>query len=150
MSKGKKKTSLIANLIIMIGLGIILLAGLQVAVLSQIAKKNSRQDHVENYVMLTTSIKESLERTIEGYFKQLNPYVNSDIMKSGNFDLVGKWLQQNPQIRAKEYDYVMIADAQGYSYNDNGCCKLCFGGINCDYRAVLCCAACKCIYTKSR
>ena len=40
MSKGKKKTSLIANLIIMIGLGIMLLAGLQVAVLSQIAKKN--------------------------------------------------------------------------------------------------------------
>ena len=120
MSKGKKKTSLIANLIIMIGLGIMLLASLQVAVLSQIAKKNSRQDHIENYVMLTTSIKESLERTIEGYFKQLNPYVNSDIMKSGNFDLVGKWLQQNPQIRAKEYDYVMIADEKGYSYNDNG------------------------------
>ncbi len=120
MSKGKKKTSLIANLIIMIGLGIMLLAVLQVAVLSQIAKKNSRQDHVQNYVVLTTSIKESLERTIEGYFKQLNPYVNSDIMKSGNFDLVGKWLQQNPQIRAKEYDYIMIADAQGYSYNDNG------------------------------
>ena len=46
MSKGKKKTSLIANLIIMIGLGIMLLAGLQVAVLSQIAKKCKRRGKV--------------------------------------------------------------------------------------------------------
>ena len=120
MAKEKRKTSLIANLIIMIGLGIMALTVLQVAVLSQLAKKDSRADHVENYVMLTNSIKDSLENTIQGYFMQLNPYVNSEIMKSGNFDLVGKWLQANPQIRAKDFEYIMIADAQGYSYNDNG------------------------------
>ena len=120
MAKGKRKTSLVANLIIMIGLGIMALTVLQVAVLSQLAKKDSRADHVDNYVMLTNSIKDSLENTIQGYFMQLNPYVNSEIMKSGNFDLVGKWLQANPQIRAKDFEYIMIADAQGYSYNDNG------------------------------
>ena len=118
--KGKKKTSLIVNLILLIGLCIAALTALQVAVLSQIAKAESRTDHVDNYVLLTSSIKDSLENTIQGYFMQLNPYVNSDIMKSGNIDVIGKWLQQNPQIRAKEFDYVMIADAQGYSYNDNG------------------------------
>ena len=118
--KRKKKTSLIVNLIIMIGLGIVALTALQVVVLSKIAKAESRNDHVENYIMLTNSIRDSLENTIQGYFMQLNPYVNSDIMKSGNFDLVGRWLQQNPQIKAKEFDYVMIADAKGYSYNDNG------------------------------
>ncbi len=116
----KRRGSLIANLIVLIGLGITALTVLQVTVLSELAKNVSRTDHIDNYVMLTNTIKESLERTMEGYTKQLNPYVNSDIMKSGNFDLVGRWLQANPQIRAKEYDYVMIADAQGYSYNDNG------------------------------
>ena len=116
----KKKVSLVVNLIIFIGLAIATLTGIQVAVLSQLAKKDSRTDHVESYVMLTNTLKESLENTLQGYLMQLNPYVNSEIMKSGNFDLVGRWLQQNPQIRAKDFDYVMVADAQGYSYNDNG------------------------------
>ena len=116
----KRRASLILNLIIMIGLGIIALTAVQVTVLSRLAKKDSRSDHVETYVMLTTSIKESLENTIQGYFMQLNPYLNADIIKSGNFDLVGRWLQANPQIRAKDFDYIMIADAQGLSYNDNG------------------------------
>ena len=116
----KRRVSLIVNLIILIGLGIAGLTAIQVAVLSQLAKKDSRADHVNNYVMLTTSIKESLENTIQGYFMQLNPYLNSEIMKSGNFDLIGRWLQANPQIRAKDFDYIMIADKNGVSYNDNG------------------------------
>ena len=116
----KRKASLIVNLIILIGFGFAALTAIQVASLSNLAKKNSRADHVENYVMLTKSIRDSLENTIQGYFMQLNPYVNSEVMKSGNFDVCGKWLQANPQIRAKEFDYIMLADAQGYTYNDNG------------------------------
>jgi methyl-accepting chemotaxis protein len=112
--------SLIVNLIVLIGLGIAGLTALQVAVLSQLAKKDSRKDHVDNYVMLTQTIKRSLESTIEGYFMQLNPYVNSEIMKSGNFNAIGNWLQSNPQIRSKDFDYIMIADKNGLSYNDNG------------------------------
>ncbi len=116
----KRKASLIVNLIILIGFGFAALTAIQVASLSNLAKKNSRDDHVENYVMLTKSIRDSLENTLQGYLMQLNPYVNSEVMKSGNFDVCGRWLQANPQIRAKEFDYIMLADAQGYSYNDNG------------------------------
>ena len=116
----KKRISLIANLIILISLGFVTLTAVQVIFLSRIAKKNSRVDHIENYTALTKVLKESLENTLQGYYMQLNPYANSEIMKSGNFDLAGRWLQQNPQIRAKDFDYVMLADVQGYSYNDNG------------------------------
>ncbi len=116
----RRRVSLIVNLIILIGLGITTLTVIQVAFLSKLAKDNSRADHVASYVMLTNSIKESLENTMQGYFMQLNPYVNAEIIKSGNFDLVGRWLQANPQIRAKDFDYIMIADANGLSYNDNG------------------------------
>ncbi len=116
----KKRISLIANLIILISLGFVTLTAVQVIFLSRIAKKNSRVDHIENYTALTKVLKESLENTLQGYYMQLNPYANSEIMKSGNFDLAGRWLQQNPQIRAKDFDYVMLADGQGYSYNDNG------------------------------
>ena len=65
MAKGKRKTSLVANLIIMIGLGIMALTVLQVAVLSQLAKNDSRNDHVESYVMLTTSLKMNIEKVID-------------------------------------------------------------------------------------
>ena len=116
----KRKVSLILNLILLIGLGFALLTVIQVSSLSKLAKKNSRADHVENYVMLTNSICSSLENTLQGYLMQLNPYVNSEVMKSGNFDVCGRWLQANPQIRAKDFDYIMIADANGLSYNDNG------------------------------
>ena len=116
----KRKVSLILNLILLIGLGFTALTIIQVGTLSGLAKKNSRADHVENYVMLTKSLKGSLENTIQGYFMQLNPYVNAEIMKSGDFDLAGRWLQANPQIRAKEFDYVMLCNENGLSYNDNG------------------------------
>ena len=116
----KKSVSLVLNLILMIGLGFAAIMAVQVVSLSSLAKKNSRADHVESYELLRNTIKESLENSLQGYYMQLNPYANSEIMKSGNFDLVGRWLQANPQIRAKDFDYVMIADASGYSYNDNG------------------------------
>jgi len=116
----KKSVSLVLNLILMIGLGFAVIMAVQVVSLSSLAKKNSRADHVESYELLRDSIKESLENSLQGYYMQLNPYANAEIMKSGNFDLVGRWLQANPQIRAKDFDYVMIADASGYSYNDNG------------------------------
>jgi len=116
----KKSVSLVLNLILMIGLGFAAIMAVQVVSLSSLAKKNSRADHVESYELLRDSIKESLENSLQGYYMQLNPYANAEIMKSGNFDLVGRWLQANPQIRAKDFDYVMIADASGYSYNDNG------------------------------
>ena len=116
----KKRISLVFNLIFMIGLLIFFITTLQVAVLSQIAKSDSRKDHVESYVLLTETIQTNLENIIQGYFQQLNPYINSDIIKSGNINAIGNWLQQNPQIRSKDFDYIMIAGADGLSYNDNG------------------------------
>ena len=116
----RKKASLVVILILLIGLVFASLTAVQVVSLSRMVKRSSRTDHIENYVMLTTSIRESLEHTIEGFTKQLNPYVLSDIMKPGIFNLAGGWIQQNPQIRAKEYEYIMFADAQGLSFNDNG------------------------------
>ena len=116
----KKRRSIIVNLIMMIGIVILILTGFQVAVLSQLAKSDSRKDHVESYVMLTNSIKMNLENIIEGYYKELDAYVNADIMKDGDFDSAGKWLQQHPEIRGKDFDYIMLAGPEGLSYNDNG------------------------------
>ena len=120
MAEKKRKSSLIANLIIMIGIVILALTLIQVTVLSSLAKSDSRKDNVDSYVLLTTSIKQNLENIIEGYFKEMDTYVNADIMRDGDFDAAGRWLQEHPEIRGKDFDYIMIADGAGYSYNDNG------------------------------
>lgn len=120
MAEKKKKSSLILNLIIMIGVVILALTLIQVTVLSKLAKDDSRTDNVDSYVLLTTSIKQNLENIIEGYFKEMDTYVNADIMREGDFDAAGRWLQEHPEIRGKDFDYIMLADAAGYSYNDNG------------------------------
>ena len=54
----------------MIGVGFAILTTIQVLALSKLAKSQSRSDHVESYVMLTDAIDTTLERTIEGYFKE--------------------------------------------------------------------------------
>ena len=120
MAEAKKKSSLILNLIAMVGLSIIILTTIQVVFLSNLAKNDSRKDNVENYVLLTTSIKQNLENIMEGYFKEMDIYVNADVMLEGDFEAAGKWLQEHPEIRGKDFDYIMIADDAGYSYNDNG------------------------------
>ena len=79
MSERKKHSSLVVNLVIMVGLGFTFLTAIQVTALTKLAKSKSRADHVESYVMLTNSIKLTLERTIEGYYKELDAYVNADI-----------------------------------------------------------------------
>ena len=116
----KKRVSLIANLIIMIGLGISILTALQVIFLSELAKKDSRADNISKYVLLTTTINNSLEGSITGYFNRLDAFINTEVMKSGRIEVAGKWLQANPQIKGNNFDYVMLAGPDGYSYNDNG------------------------------
>ena len=62
----------------------------------------------------------NLEKVIDSYFKELDAYVNADIMKEGDFDKAGKWLQEHPEIRSGSFDYIMLAAEGGLSYNDNG------------------------------
>ena len=120
MSEGKRRSSLVVSVLIAICIGFISLTIMQIFALTRLAKTRSRADHVESYVMLTKSINLSLERTIDSYFKELDAYVNADIMKTGDFDAAGKWLQEHAEIRCKDFDYIMLAGDEGLSYNDIG------------------------------
>ena len=120
MSEGKKRSSLVLSVLLAICIGFVSLTVLQIFALTRLAKSRSRADHVESYVMLTKSINLSLERTIDSYFKELDVYVNADIMKDGDFEAAGKWLQEHSEIRCKDFDYVMLAGEEGLSYNDIG------------------------------
>ena len=120
MSEGKKRSSLVVTVLVAVGIVFLSLTALQIFAISKLAKTRSRADHVESYIMFTKSINLSLERTIDSYFKELDAYVNADIMEQGDFDLAGKWLQEHPEIRSNDFDYIMLCDQNGLSYNDNG------------------------------
>lgn len=118
-STRKRSVSLIINLLLTISLGFAVLTTFQVSALSKLAKVNSRSDHIASYVMLTKTIEMTIEHTIDGYYRELDAYIKADIMKSGNIDEAGEWLQNHPEIRGKDFDYIMIAGPEGLSYNDN-------------------------------
>lgn len=115
-----KSSSLVVTLICMIGIGFGALTAIQVLALSSIARANSREDHVSSYTRLSSALDLALENTIEGYYKDLSVYVGADIMKTGDIEAVGKWIQQHSNIRAAEFDYILIAGPDGLAYTDLG------------------------------
>ena len=121
MAELKKRTSsLVITLISIIGVGVAVLTFVQVFVLSGIARTYSREENVDNYVRWVDSVDDSLSQTVEGYYKDLYVYVGADVMESGNVDLAGEWLNNNQNLRSKEFDYIMIAGPDGLAYTDLG------------------------------
>ena len=120
MSEQKKATSLVISLLMMIGLGFGVLTAVQVFSLGQIAKSDSREDHVDSYNRLANAMNQAISNTVEGYFKDLQVYVGADVMRNGDIEEVGRWLQDRANLRAAEYDYIMIAGPDGLAYTDLG------------------------------
>ena len=116
----KRASSLVITLISIIGVGVAVLTFVQVFVLSGIARTYSREENVDNYVRWVDSVDDSLSQTVEGYYKDLYVYVGADVMESGNVDLAGEWLNNNQNLRSKEFDYIMIAGPDGLAYTDLG------------------------------
>ncbi|MCR4580641.1 MAG: methyl-accepting chemotaxis protein [Treponema sp.] len=120
---GKKKSkaaSLVLNLILLIGFSFALLTILQVVILGKIAITDSREDKIQNYSMLAQAYDLALINDIDGYYKELDLYIGAEVMKEGDVDKAGLWLQENEKLRNPEFDYIMIAGQEGLSYNDNG------------------------------
>ncbi len=116
----KKSSSLSINVIATIGIGFAILTIIQVVVLSELAKSYSRTENTKSYVRWINSVNALLARTIEGCYKDLQVYTGADIMEAGDVAAAGAWLANNNDIRASEYDYVMIAGPDGLAYTDIG------------------------------
>ena len=103
-----------------IGLGVAALTAIQVLTISSVAKKRSRVDEGENYERLANTIDMAVANLIDGYFKELDAYIDADVMEAGDVAAAGAWLQAHEEIRSEDFDYIMLAGADGSSYNDNG------------------------------
>ena len=116
----EKRSSMLFTLLLSIGLTIASFSVIQIFIISGVTKVSVEKDDTEMYDNTVEILAHSLINTLEGYNKELNYYVYSDMMQLGTFDEIGEWLVAHESFRSKDFDYIMFADKEGYTYNDIG------------------------------
>lgn len=118
---GKKRgSSLIVSLMVSIGLCIVFMNLLQVVVISRDLKVDSVEDEIEDLTRVADAYVKVIENKIDQYNEALDYYTNADIIKTGDIDAIGEWLVEHEWVRDNDFDYIMIAGPDGYTYNDIG------------------------------
>ncbi|MBR1721400.1 MAG: HAMP domain-containing protein [Treponema sp.] len=119
-SKGKKKSSLLFILLFSIGLAISFFNFIQTWIVARNARLSVEADSTVDYQETVAGYTRSIENNLTGIYNLLDFYVNADIMQEEDFDAAGEWLVAHENVRAARFDYIMLVDKNGISYNDNG------------------------------
>lgn len=61
-----------------------------------------------------------IQNWIDIYKSDLRVYADAEINKTGDDEQVIEWLQDNQDLRNKDYDYMFYCDSEGTSYRDTG------------------------------
>ena len=115
-----KKSSIITKLILGIGIGIASLNFLQTVVVSRSARLEITRNDIDNYANLKEASSVVMQKELEGYLKELDYYILADVMQNGTLEEMADWLVEHEVMRNKDFDYIMLAGSDGYSYNDIG------------------------------
>ena len=116
----KRRTSLITVLLASICFTISFFNFFQTFFVARNARLSIEENSTENYMETVAGYARSIEKDIESIMNSLDYYVNADIIAEGDFDYAGKWISEHGNVRNPVFDYVMLIDASGISYNDNG------------------------------
>lgn len=116
----KRRGSLVVLLVLSIGAIIAVLNTLQITFLAEKTKKSVTAEYQENCNQITAAYAQSLENKIWGYFKEMDVYVHSEVVRTGDVAKIGEWLASRGDIRSSDFDYVIFAGADGIAYTDLG------------------------------
>ena len=116
----EKKSSLIVVLLVAIGLSVTLFNFVQTWFIARSSRLSIEADSIVNYQETVEGYARSVEKDIMGILNALDFYVNADIMKYGDFESIGRWLVSQESVRRESFDYIMVVDESGYTYNDIG------------------------------
>ena len=120
-AKKEKRSSLVRRLILFIGLVIFAVNAVQVAFVTSNAKKDIIEEDLRMYENMLLGYSVALRNDLNGYFRELNGYIQSDIVKEGDFKACVEWLQDPEHTSMRgDFDYVMITDTNGKAYTDLG------------------------------
>ncbi len=118
-TKARKK-SMLMLLILSIGGTIAAFNFLQTVVVARNARLDLEADAAYKYTELAKGYSLAMENDVWGYEEQLDYYVRADVMQTGTIQEMAAWLREHESERAYYYDYIMLAGADGVSYNDIG------------------------------
>ena len=120
VAKGEKRSSLLVVLLLSIGLTITGFNFIQTWVVARNARLSVEADSTVDYQETVAGYARSIRNDLEGIYNLLDFYVNADIMQEEDFDAAGEWLVAHESVRASIFDYIMVVDKNGLTYNDTG------------------------------
>ena len=120
MEKKEKRSSLVTKVALFIGFVVLVCNVGQFLVISNDVKKDSVQTEIADLQILSEAYVMSIENKLECYNEALDYYTNADVVKTGDIEAIGAWLVEHEHVRDNDFDYIMIAGPDGYTYNDIG------------------------------
>ena len=93
---------------------------IQVIFIAEKMKKTVSAEYEANCQQITAAYAQSLENKLWGYSKELDVYVHSEIVRTGDINRIGEWLETQSGIRSSDFDYVMFCGPGGLAYTDIG------------------------------
>ncbi len=79
------------------------------------------KNYLEECRILTDNFSNLISTEMEKYTRQLDFYVNTEVVKSGSSEAIFEWLKGDGRgFRSSDFDYVAYVDAKGDFYSDNG------------------------------
>ena len=120
MKQAKRKSTLILPIIIAVALVVAIFQTAMIVTVAKVARKNIVKDNSAIYDQLVDCSAVTIANMAEGTFKELDFYVNADIMDSNDENQKVRWLRQHANKRASDFSYVMYAEADGIAYTDIG------------------------------
>lgn len=119
MKKAKtKRKSLVRKLLAGVFLAVLACTAVQTLVISLQVAKLEVNNAVENYSEITEAYSKDIETEIECYFRALEFYTNSDMLKTGSKYEIISWLRSQEQNRSDVFDYIMYCESDGTAYTD--------------------------------
>ena len=120
-SSTEKRSSLIKRLVILLGLVIVVVNVVQLLFVTTNAKKDIVEEDISMYENMMDGYSAALQNDIRGFYRALNAYVYSDVVKDGDLEACFEWIK-DPEHRALhgDFDYVMFTGPDGLAYTDLG------------------------------
>ena len=118
--KQDKKSSLLLLMLVAIAAPIIMFNVIQAIVIGRYTTDKVSESAVAEYSYVVEAYALSMKENLDGYYRGLDYYINSNVMKEGTFEEMAEWLTHQSDNRDPDFDYIMLCDSSGLAYTDIG------------------------------
>lgn len=114
------KKSLVKKILISIFVSILIFNVVQILIIGKITNATLIEDDTNDYDQMVEAYASVVESKFESYFKALDFYLKSEVVKSGTEAQIASWLKTTSSSRDKIFNYVLYCNESGLCYTDLG------------------------------